>query len=148
MFLIGDTVNNTLKSLTDCIVERDGKILSIYTDKIKNKITLMDKFNGDDLSVKSRVVVKHKELPLQRRVSSNRIVLYGMDLASARMMGREPIIREARRDRVSSRTHKSSLGHRNANQTGPRATRHKKPQKALSSDIGLFSSLAMIAIQA
>lgn len=47
MFLIGDTINNSLKNLTDVIEEVDGSRLVIYTDKIKNKITLMDKFNSE-----------------------------------------------------------------------------------------------------
>ncbi len=46
MFLIGNTINNSLKNLTDAIEQIDGKVIAIYTDKIKNKITLMDKFNG------------------------------------------------------------------------------------------------------
>lgn len=71
MFLIGDTINNSLKNLTDAIVEKDNDILAIYTDKIKNKITLMDKFNGDDLSVKSYVVAKSKKINAEVKVASD-----------------------------------------------------------------------------
>lgn len=65
MFLIGKTINHTLKSLMDVIKEVDDKLLAIFIDKIKNKITLMDKFNGDDLSIKSYVVVKQKCIEME-----------------------------------------------------------------------------------
>lgn len=70
-FLIGDTINNSLKNLTDLITEIDSNILAIYVDKIKNKITLMDKFNGDDLSVKSFVIAESKKIEAEIKVVSN-----------------------------------------------------------------------------
>lgn len=57
-FQIGTTINNSLKSLVEVVVGRDDKVIAIYVDKIKNKVTLMDKFNSDDLSVKSSVVIR------------------------------------------------------------------------------------------
>jgi hypothetical protein len=54
-FEIGSTINISLANLSSLIKSRDNKILAIYVDKIKNKITLMDKHNGDDLSAKSSV---------------------------------------------------------------------------------------------
>ncbi len=56
-FLIGQTINQSLKHLSEVLQLHDGPQVAIFVDKIKSKITLMDKCNGDDLSVRSCVDV-------------------------------------------------------------------------------------------
>lgn len=59
-FLIGKNINATLANLIEVVEFRDKDKLEIFVDKIKNKITFMDKHNGNDLSIKSLVDVEYK----------------------------------------------------------------------------------------
>ena len=59
-FLIGKNINTSLTNLIEVVQYRDKEKLEIFIDKIKNKITFMDKFNGDDLSIKSMVNIEFK----------------------------------------------------------------------------------------
>jgi hypothetical protein len=54
-FEIGKNINGSLANMITAVKFRDLPKVEIFVDKIKNKITLMDKHNGDDLSVKSFV---------------------------------------------------------------------------------------------
>lgn len=50
-------INRSLSNLSSVLGTRDGLILDMFIDKVKSKITLMDKFNGDTHSVNSYVEI-------------------------------------------------------------------------------------------
>ncbi len=56
-FQIRDSINRSLKSLIACINGTHNEIAEGFLDTIKKKLTIMDKFNGEDLNVKSKLQV-------------------------------------------------------------------------------------------
>lgn len=60
-FAICDSINRSLKSLIICINESHKDVMEGYLDTIKKKLTVMDKFNADDLRIKSKISVISKE---------------------------------------------------------------------------------------
>ena len=63
-FKVGKNINESLKHLKWIIDEKDSEAIAIFVDKIKNKITLQDKYNADNLSVKSSVSIISPEYPV------------------------------------------------------------------------------------
>lgn len=66
LFKIGPTINSTIKNFESIVNTIDGRFIAIFVDKIKNKITLMDKYNSDDLSVKSYVKIQSEKIDVKK----------------------------------------------------------------------------------
>ena len=64
-FMIDKTLNYTLQNMMSIVNEQDNKLLEMFLDKVKRKITLMDKHNSDDLSIKSSVTVNQELAKLE-----------------------------------------------------------------------------------
>lgn len=56
-FQICDTINRSLKSLILAINNSHVDVMEGFLDTIKKKLTIMDKHNADDLSIKSKVQI-------------------------------------------------------------------------------------------
>jgi len=61
-FKICDTINRSLKSLILTINNSHVDVMEGFLDTIKKKLTIMDKFNADDLSVKSKMQVVSQDV--------------------------------------------------------------------------------------
>lgn len=64
-FKIGETINKTFEAFVNCVNEQHNDIMEGFLDKIKRKFTIMDKLNGEDLSIKSTLefVFKNEKDP-------------------------------------------------------------------------------------
>lgn len=60
-FQICDTINRSLKALISTINSSHVDVMEGFLDTIKKKLTVMDKFNADDLSIKSKVQIVSQE---------------------------------------------------------------------------------------
>jgi len=56
-FQICDTINRSLKSLILAINNSHVEVMEGFLDTIKKKLTIMDKHNADDLTIKSKVQI-------------------------------------------------------------------------------------------
>jgi len=59
-FQISDTINRSLKSLIT-VINLNSDVMEGFLDTINRKLTVMDKFNQEDLSIKSKVQVVAQE---------------------------------------------------------------------------------------
>lgn len=60
-FLICDTINRSLKSLILAVNETHVEVMEGFLDTIKKKLTIMDKYNADDLTKKSKIQIISQE---------------------------------------------------------------------------------------